>query len=539
MIPDLYLKSLQIRNIATFENQTIEFKPGFNAIIGETGSGKSLILDSLQLIFGARADKKIIRKNSDFAMVEAVFHADSVEVKKWLLDLGHPCEGDEIVVKRIVYSSSPSKSWLNFQSCPLNLLTSFSRRYIDLVGQFENQKLLSPNYLLKLLDQFAGITTSVTSFSDKFAELSSKKKALLELEQTLEKSLQQEDFIQFQLKEIEELDPSVEDEKELITKKSSTLNQEKNQKLVSINQDRLSGDRNISIMNQISIMIKDFEGSNILTDDLLDNLKSAHSLLSEVDYKLGSIDFDPVSEDELSDILERLDKYQKLKRKFGGNVEGIISTYEDLKGKNTSFKSLQKDIAKMQSDIKVLVDELTKTATQLHKKRELAASKLSDQLTTSVSTLNMKGASLILSTIKSNLNSKGITDLSFRAQTNIGEGFFNVQDIASGGELSRILLALRQVLSSQDSISVFLFDEVDAGVGGETALRIGKSLSNVSKHSQVVAITHLPQIAINAENLVHVSKETVGKGNQRTLSRVDVIAAKDHSSFISSMTPLN
>ncbi len=539
MIPDLFLKSLQIRNIATFENQTIEFKPGFNAIIGETGSGKSLILDSLQLIFGARADKKIIRKNSDFAMVEAVFHADSTEVKKWLLDLGHPCEGDEIVVKRIVYSGSPSKSWLNFQSCPLNMLTNFSRRYIDLVGQFENQKLLSPNYLLKLLDQFAGISDSVAAFSEKFIDLSNKKRHLLNLEQTLEKSLQQEDFIQFQLKEIEELDPSIEDETELINKKSSSLNLEKNQKLIIANQERLSGDSNLSIINQISLMIRDFEGSHILNEELMENLRSAHSLLSEVDYKLGSLDFDPVSEDELSNIMERLDKYQKLKRKFGGSVEGIISTYEDLKGKNTSFKSLINDISSIKSEIGFAVDELSKTATAIHKKRVNASARLSDELTSSVATLNMKGATLILAANKGALNSKGMSDLSFRAQTNIGEGFFDVQDIASGGELSRILLALRQVLSSQDSISVFLFDEVDAGVGGETALRIGKSLSNVSKHSQVVAITHLPQIAINAENLVHVSKETVGKDNQRTLSRVDVISIKDHAAFISSMTPLS
>lgn len=539
MMPDLYLKSLHIRNIATFENQVINFTHGFNAIIGETGSGKSLILDSLQLIFGARADKKIIRKNSDFGMVEAVFHADSKDVKNWLMELGHPSESNEIVVKRIIYPNTPSKAWLNYQSCSLNLLTMFSRRYIDLVGQFENQKLLNPSYLLKLLDQFAGHSSQVNEFSKLFETLVSKKNQLQEFEEELKQNLQQEDFIRFQLKEIEELDPSIEDEKELILKKSSSLNLEKNQKIINLNQNRLSGDGDYSILSQLALMIKDLEGSDLLSADQLDNLANSHSLLSEVDYALGSMDFEPIGEDELGEILDRLDRYQKLKRKFGGSVEDIVKTYSELKNKTVGFDTIQKNISLLESEITKLSKALNAQAQSLHDTRTKSAKKLSELLTQSVSSLNMKGASLVLSTSKGELSTRGFSQLNFKAQTNVGEGFFDVQAIASGGELSRILLGLRQVLSSQDSISVFLFDEVDAGVGGETALKIGKSLSVVSKHSQVIAITHLPQIAVNAENLVHVQKETIGKDNLRTHSTVGVIASNDHKSFIQSMTPLN
>lgn len=536
MMPDLYLKSLHIRNIATFENQVINFTPGFNAIIGETGSGKSLILDSLQLIFGARADKKIIRKNSDFGMVEAVFHADSKDVKSWLMELGHPSESNEIVVKRIIYPGTPSKSWLNYQSCSLNLLTMFARRYIDLVGQFENQKLLNPSYLLKLLDQFAGHSDDVSEFTQMYDLFTKKNTELNALQDELKQNLQQEDFVRFQLKEIEELDPSIEDEKELIQKKSSSLNLEKNQKVISLNQNRLSGDGDYSILSQLSLMMKDLEGSGLLSSEHLDHLAHSHSLLSEVDYALGSMDFEPISEEELGEILDRLDRYQKLKRKFGGSVEDIIKTYTELENKSIGFDSIQKSISTLESDISKISKTLNIKAQSLHEKRLKASKKLSELLTESVSSLNMMGATLILSVTKADLTSRGFSQLNFKAQTNVGEGFFDVQAIASGGELSRILLGLRQVLSSQDSISVFLFDEVDAGVGGETALKIGRSLLKVSQHSQVVAITHLPQIAVNAENLVHVRKETADK---RTLSIADVIAAKEHKSFIQSMTPLN
>src|SRR5690606_34199232 len=204
---------LQIRNVATFDNQTIEFSPQFNAIVGETGSGKSLILDSLQLVFGGRADKRIVRKGCEYAMVEAIFHAGSKEIENWLLESGHPIENNEIVVKRLVYPNGPSKAWLNFQSCPVNLLGHFSRRYIDLVGQFENQKLLSPNYLMRLLDQFAGHSDSVIGFQTNFQQWRRTLESLTQTKERLAQLIQQEDFIRFQISEIEELNPSIEDEK--------------------------------------------------------------------------------------------------------------------------------------------------------------------------------------------------------------------------------------------------------------------------------------------------------------------------------------
>tara|TARA_R110000868_G_scaffold97619_6_gene268596 strand:- start:705 stop:2324 length:1620 start_codon:yes stop_codon:yes gene_type:complete len=539
MIPDLYLKSLQIRNIATFDNQTVQFSSKFNAIVGETGSGKSLILDSLQLIFGGRADKKIVRKNCDFAMVEAIFHAGSQEVITWLKELGHPSENNEIVVKRLVYPNGPSKAWLNFQSCPVSLLGQFSRRYIDLVGQFENQKLLSPSYLLKLLDQYSELGDQSVELSHSFSNWNKIKKELESKNTELTSAIQQEDYIKFQLNEIETLNPSEEDEQDLLKKKNVSLNQEKHQKVLSSAQARLSGDEDYSILNQLSQLIKTLDGFSLIDDVAFDNLRSAHELLSEVDYKLGSLELDALAEDELESVIERLDQYQKLKRKFGGDIKSVLENYEELKLSQSSLNDLQAQISALETSSNKALGIANKLALKLHDIRTEKAKLLSTDLTKAIRKLNMSGATIKLTTTKTALSSSGVTALNFEAETNIGEGYYPIQDIASGGELSRILLSLRQVLSSRDSISVFLFDEIDAGIGGETALKIGKSLLAVSQHSQVIAITHLPQIAVHADQLVHVSKMTVGEGKQRTLSTIDAIAPESHQHFIQSMTPLN
>ncbi len=540
MSPELFLKSLQIRNVATFDNQTIEFSPHFNAIVGETGSGKSLILDSLQLIFGGRADKKIVRKGSEYAMVEAVFHAGSPEICTWLNEQGHPLEGDEIVVKRLVYPTGPSKAWLNFQSCPVNLLGQFSRRYIDLVGQFENQKLLSASYLLRLLDQFSGHLPEVYAFQESFQEWAKMLGRLETSKEQLSQLIQQEDYIRFQIKEIEELDPSFEDEKLLVQKKSATLNQERHQKILLRSQARLSGEDDSSILNQLSALIKDLDQFPLIESQALENLRSAHAQLSEVDYALGSIDLESLSEEELEGVMERLDKYQQLKRKFGGDLQHVMDAYEKLKHSQNDLDGLQNAISKLEAQSAQTQRELRVHAHELHVTRSEMAKKLSKELTKAVHLLNMKGATIHINLQEqAALTSSGLSRLSFEAETNAGEGFHEVQEIASGGELSRILLALRQVLSSKDSISVFLFDEIDAGVGGETALKIGKSLAKVSQHSQVIAITHLPQIAVHAQHLVHVSKETIEVDQTRTHSKVEMVAPSEHRRFIEAMTPLN
>jgi DNA repair protein RecN (Recombination protein N) len=535
----LYLKSLNLQNFATFENQTINFDPKFNSIVGETGSGKSLILDALQIIFGARADKKLIRKNADFSTIEAIFHSEDDIIKKYFNEIGHPFEGNEVVVKRIIYSNESSKSYLNFQSCSASLLTSFSKRFVDLVGQFENQKLLSEDYQLVLLDSYAGLNNDITDYSNMFVQLTSLRKDLTEL--TSEKTLraQREDYIKFQIEELDRLNPSVEDENELLRKKEIILNFEKRNSTLASIANSIS-EEEFNMLNILkSCLQKAEKNPNIVSEDIITKLYDVKSILEDISYDVSK-SLETNVDENIEEIIDRLDSYSKLKRKFGGSTDIMIQSYQEFKKELNSYSNLDEKITLATKKIAELESKSIAFAEELHRVRLEKAIALSSDLTSKIRDLKMNGASIKLNiTRHDHLTAKGISKVDFIAETNPGEGYFKVKEIASGGELSRILLAVRQILSSNDTISVFLFDEIDTGIGGETALTIGKSLQTVSQFSQVLAITHLPQIAAYSDRLINVSKTTTNyEDGQRTISLVNEIIGEKKHEILRQMNPV-
>lgn len=535
----LYLKSLNLQNFATFQNQTIVFDPKFNAIVGETGSGKSLILDALQMIFGGRTDKKLIRKDSDFATIEAIFKSNDSQIKNYFNEIGHPYDGDEIIVKRIIYTNDNSKSFLNFQSCSATTLTNFSKRFIDLVGQFENQKLLSEDYQLVLLDSFSNLKPSVEKYQKNFSELSQLKKLLENLIDEKNIQSQREDYIRFQLDEINKLDPSVEDEEELTKKKDFILNIEKRQQVLASITSAISEDE-INMLNMIkACLTKADKAQGIISNEIVSKLYEVKALLEDVSFDLSKeMDFS-VEDEDLNEVIDRLDSYQKLKRKFGGSTEKMMQAFEEFQNELNNFNDLEEKILLTTKQVAQLEAQCMQQAEELHAIRVQKAVVLSNELSNKIRDLKMSGATVKINLIKTaQLNAKGLSKVEFNAETNPGEGFFKVKEIASGGELSRILLSVRQILSSNDTISVFLFDEIDTGIGGETALAIGKSLDSVANASQVLAITHLPQIANFANHLINVSKSTLVIDEQpRTVSLVEIAIGEQKASVLKQMNP--
>lgn len=535
----LYLKSLNLQNFATFENQEIHFDIKFNAIVGETGSGKSLILDALQIIFGARADKKLIRKNAEFASIEAVFSSDDPSIKKYFHEIGHPFDGNEIVVKRIIFANESSKSYLNFQSCSASLLSSFAKRFVDLVGQFENQKLLSEDYQLILLDSYAGLDQDIQDYQTLYTQLSTFKKDFNELIQEKNLRAQREDYVRFQLEELEKLTPSLEDEIELLKKKDLILNVEKRQQILGSLASAISDDE-VNLLDLLKTCLNKADKSGgIVSEEITAKLYEVKALLEDVSYDLSK-DLNATPDDEnIEEIMDRLDTYQKLKRKFGGSTEEMIKAFAEFRAELDSFYQVDDKIALISKKINDLESRCQTFAEELHNIRKTRAEALSSELTVKVRDLKMNGATLKINVNRSeNLTNKGFSKIDFIAETNPGEGFFKVKEIASGGELSRILLAVRQILSSNDTISVFLFDEIDTGIGGETAISIGKSLQSVAEYSQVLAITHLPQIASFATQIINVSKTTKTIDDQpRTVSIIDLAKGSERESFIRAMNP--
>lgn len=529
MDANFYLKNLIIQNFATFKNQSIRFKPGFNAIIGETGSGKSLVLDALQLILGGRADKKVVRRETDYSLIEAAFTCSDEKVKAFLETEGYPIEGHEIIIKRLIYKNGTTKNYINHLSCTVTFLSSFARKFIDLVGQFENQKLLSETYQLHLLDHFAQQLDKVAEYQLKLKEFKHYKKQQAELVHSKSLREQRLDYLNFQLQEIEKLNASSQDEEDLLKKKNIMVNLEKTQKLCfQVKESFEGGEGNSGILGQMKFLNHLFSKNPDLFADKIDLLAEIddklHVLQDEIDRKLN-MEVDPA---DLENVLDRLDSYQKLKKKFGGSVESILQTQVDFMKEKNQLEALDINLDELENKIAAYEQSLQNLAKALHTKRIQFAKKLGDELSKRVRTLKMNGATIKLELEKlEELTETGMSRAFFIAETNPGEGFFKIKDIASGGELSRILLSLRQILSSHDSISIFLFDEIDTGIGGETATCIGKALAEVALHGQVIAITHLPQIAQFAEALIIVNKDIQAKDKEsRTESTVKEIFGK-------------
>ncbi|WPU65499.1 DNA repair protein RecN [Peredibacter starrii] len=537
-----HLKNLVIQNFATFKNQSIRFRPGFNAIIGETGSGKSLVLDALQLILGGRADKKVVRRETECALIEASFTCTDDKVKAFLESEGFPIEGNEIVIKRLIYKNGTTKTYINHLTCTVTFLASFARKFIDLVGQFENQKLLSESYQLYLLDHYSKQLPELSAYQEELRELKALKKEQAELIQSKTHREQRLDYLNFQLQEIEKLNPSSQDEEDLLKKKNLLMNIEKTQKLCYQVKESFDGNDGVpGMLGQIKFLNSLFSKNPDLFQDQMELLSEIddriHSLNDIVDRKLN-MEIDPA---DLEGVLDRLDSYQKLKKKFGGNVETILQTQvEFLKEKNT-LESLEVNCDELEGKIQSLQKKLMTQADKLHKTRSQFCKKLSTELTQKVRLLKMNGATIRLDLeILEELSETGYSRVQFLAETNPGEGYFKIKDIASGGELSRILLSLRQILASDDSISIFLFDEIDTGIGGDTANSIGKALAEVAAHGQVIAITHLPQIAQFAESLIIVNKDIQSQDKEaRTESTVKEISGKMILKEVRSMAQLS
>ena len=534
------LKKLTLTNFATFKNEQVTFNNNFNAIIGETGSGKSIILDAIQLIFGHRADKKLIRKNSDFCSVEAVFKCSGTENKNYFFEMGYPYE-DEIIVKRVIYKSGKSKSFLNHQSCPLSTLVDFSKKFIDLVGQFENQKLLSREYQIQLLDSFGGTTQSVLSYSKMWSQYGLKLKRLEEVQGLIEEEEQKKDFLNFQIQEIKSLDPCIKDEQNLIKLKNDCLTNENRKNSLNECLSKISENESYNILKEVQECLKILNSLDN-SEEVINQLNDCYSSLEEVSFVLSSEISQSEEEIELDSILDRLDNYQKLKRKFNTDTQGLILKKENFEKELNDIHGLRKEHSEISQQLEKMKESLMELATEIHKKRIIHAKELSKRLTKEIQNLKMEGASVDISITKNkNLNENGISNLIFNVETNPGEGYYEIKEVASGGELSRILLALRTILSNSDSISIFFFDEIDAGIGGETALFIGKALLKVAHHSQVIAITHLPQIANFANKLIHVSKisEKDPSSSVRTISHIQEITGKGKVEYIQAMNPLH
>jgi DNA repair protein RecN (Recombination protein N) len=511
----------------------------YNCIIGETGSGKSLVADAIQIILGARVEKNFIRRDTSFCVLEAELTCHDDSVLNYLNEKGFPCENNSVFIKRIVNLEGPNKSYINGSYCSSQILKEFSKRYIDLVGQFHNQKLLSSTYQLKLIDHFVP-EKSLISYKSDFENLQKLIEKREALEEDFNQSSDQEDFLKFQAKELEKVQSLLTDEKNLLKEKESFLQAQKELKVNTEIADILSEDSNGGIESSLNKLKHLIGNEEALKAKYYSAIEQFVSTVNDLSFDINNTESE-FDEARLSEVLDGLDKIQKLKRKHDCDADGLIDKLKNIQQKLTIIDSYNSNREKLNKQIELQTHVCDDLAIKLHKQRIKSAEEISSKLNKMVSELNMKGCKIQINlNLTDELGPSGRSKLKFLIETNPGEGFHELQKIASGGELSRILLCLRRVIASKDSISVFFFDEIDTGIGGETAKKIGLALSSIAQTGQVIAITHLPQIAQFTNLLIDVQKTHLeDEKNMRTVSSIQTFTSKDLGEKVKNMISLD
>ncbi len=514
------LTDLTIKNVAIIDTLQITFKHGLTVLTGETGAGKSIIIDAVGLIMGNRASSDLIRSGEEEAVVEALFDVSSLpEIKRLLAEAGFDCE-DELLIKRSLSRAGKNKIFINGSMSSLALLAEISPRLINIYGQHDSQTLLKPENHLRLLDMFAGIGELRQKFTELFSRISSIRDLLTGLEHAERDAARRLDLLSYQSDEIAKavLKPG---EEELLEEQRRLLaSAEKLGGVSSEAFDRLYGGDGTLLgqLKRIASSIKELSAIDLSLQETAASLEGAYLQLEDAAITLrdyaSRIECDPAS---LQLIDDRLDLIGRLKKKYGSTVEeilaykaGIDTELEKLQSREQNRHTLENEFDTLEIELKKLGGELTAARTQATKNLKHALEGEAHQLA-------MRGA-VIEPTLESltEPRSSGYEKVEFLFSPNPGEIPRPLARIASGGELSRLMLAIKQVLPDSD-VPTLVFDEVDTGIGGATSELVGRKLKNVAARQQVLCITHLPQVAVFAGQQLRVEKFFAGG---RTSTRV-------------------
>ncbi|MGV7220482.1 MAG: DNA repair protein RecN [Nitrospinales bacterium] len=506
------LKELKVNNYAIIESLSVEFNSGFNIFTGETGAGKSIIIGALNLVLGGRADPSSIRSSEKSASVEAFFEVNDPKSLKLIHDLGIEVEDGQVIIKRTFSLEGKSRAHLNGSSITIANLSKVGDRLVDIHGQHQHQTLLHTENHLEMLDLFGKLAKEKTNFQEDFSKRQSKAQLLEKLLSNENGFLQRQDLLNFQINEIDQISPAIGEDEELKSERNKLRHAEKlGQSLQNI-QGMLS-DSEPSAIELIGIANKDLE-ELIQIDPSLEKQgergKTAFYELQELaeeirDYS-RSLEVNPT---RLEEIEDRLAEINGLKRKYGNDISSILEYREKIGEELLNISGGQEKIDELKAELDADSIKLTKMAIDLAEKRERIAKKLQKSIEKELQELYMKQARFqvgfyyetdpesfaVYKNKNVKISSNGLGSVEFLFSSNPGEDLRPLAKIASGGELSRMMLALKTILNEQDSVPSMVFDEVDSGISGKVAEKVGEKLKKIADNKQVFAITHLPQIA--------------------------------------------
>jgi len=536
------LTELSIKNFAIIDEMNVSFTGGLNMLSGETGAGKSIIIGAVSLLLGDRASSDLVRSSAESAVVEALFDVSgNEEVRKKLKDTGME-EGDELLLKRVVSREGRNKIYINGSSATLGMLASFGELLVNICGQREHQVLLDVDNHIDILDTFGGLMPSRDQFYDLYTDWQGLKKRLSELEARNNEKLQREELLRFQLDEIEGSDVKIGEDIALQDEKRILGNAQKLDEYASRAHDTLYAAEG-SVLERLGGVVDDIKEIRKIDPGLKvseEDLESVFFSLEEISFVLRDyvkdITFDPARLEAIDDRLEYLGR---LKRKFGVTIKDILQRKEEIAQELEGIAYLGEEITRVSEEIGRREEVLLEKAEDLSTRRRDAAATLKETIEGEIHSMRMADTVFEARFMNhagegdtSSLNPKGIDEVEFYLSTNVGEDLMPLNRIASGGELSRIVLAVKKVLAGTGAVGTVVFDEVDSGIGGAAAEVVGKKLKDVSRHHQVICITHLPQIACFGDTHFRVSKRVQG---ERTNAGMDLLSEEERLDEITRM----
>ncbi len=525
------LKELRVKNFAIIDELSVEFEPGLNVLTGETGAGKSIIIGALGIALGQRAYTEMIKTGAEEAVVEAFF---DIEHHPYLEEMGIDDSGG-IIIRRVVSRASKTKAYINDTMVNLQSLHSLGKSLVDIHGQHEHQSLLSPDNQLRLLDHFGGLDELRAEVSEAFNKVEVLRRKIEAIKARSRESAQKLDLLKYQINEIEAASLEDGEDVRLVEERTILANLSRLTELTESAYEEIYGFEGSAIerLSRAVSALKEMSSIDKSVEEIIQVLQQALAVSEDASHSLRAYkdryDADPA---RLEVVEDRLELIKKLKKKYGETVADILSYLQKAKGELASIETSEESIDEMEKELKESEEEFNKLAGELSKKRRRVSGGLESSILEVLKDLALQKSDFRVDIRPTTPTSTGSDEVEFLFSANKGEDLKPLVKVASGGELSRIMLAIKSVLRGADEIPVLVFDEVDTGIGGKTAQNVARKLKETSKEHQVLLITHLPQIASVADMHAHIHKGTTGKGVKVNLSK---LSGKDRQEEIARM----
>ena len=516
------LNELYIENLAVIEKANITFSKGLNVFTGETGAGKSILINGINAILGQRVTKDLVRTGAEKSLISAMFTDISDDVKTKLAELGFECEDGQVFLSREVRADGGSVARINSRSVSVSALKELGELLVNIHGQHDNQILMSPERHIDILDSFSDAEPMIEDYRASFKELQSIAKQISHLKQDADKKTYRAKELTAIISEIEELKIGIDEDDRIREELDISKNAVVLSEAMFYSEQILSGNDDINGVNELISDAKDrlsrYYDIMPALGELSERLSQAEieitDIAGELSSRIDKLNVDPARFDYLN---RRSEELRKVKKKYGPEMADVFNTLDKAKAELAEIDGTDERINELNDKKNELLSVVSMKAKALSEYRRDAAKRFISLVTEELEFLNMPKVKLVVEQKPGKLTINGMYNIEFLISANVGEEPRPIAKIASGGELSRIMLALKNVIADKDMIQTLIFDEIDTGVSGRAALKIGKKLGQIAKIRQVLCVTHLAQIAVMAESHMLIEKNIVG---DRTVTSV-------------------